>query len=158
MQSKHDYHSLVKGIIISNSNRAAAYVTRKEKEKNFDPNKQVNDRMKAAGRKWCVNGNTLDDADESLRNNPFFVEGYEAMMQINYDAYEEGFNWFIYKRNMENVPENYLNSKYFMQGYSDAVSQSLIDGIDWTNIHEEFSDDSCFNLDDEFDSSVKKHR
>jgi len=159
MHSRHNYHKLVTEIIVSNRNVAAAYTTEQEKKKNFDPNKHYNDKMRFKGREWFFKGNDLEDAPDEQKNNPLFIEGYEAARKIADDAYAEGFKWFLSGKNMASIPKHYQENIYFMQGYKDAINQSLLDGIDWSNIPNEFVTDDSFNFNDgKLDSSVKRHK
>lgn len=159
MHRRDNYNKLVTGIIASNRNIAAAYVTSQEKKKNFDPNKQSIDKMHFKGRDWCFKGHNLEDAPEELRNNPLFVEGYEDAIDLNVQSYDEGFKWFIRGKNLESAPKHYQDNIYWMQGYRDAISQSLIDGIDWKNIPSELANDSCFDFNEEKDNaSSHRHR
>ena len=159
MHRRDNYHKLVTGIITSNRDITAAYVASQEKKKNFDPNKQSTDKMHFKGRDWCFKGHNLEDAPEELRNNPLFVEGYEAAMNLNLQAYDEGFKWFIRKKNLETAPKHYQNNIYWMQGYKDALSQSIIDGIDWKNIPDDFTNEDYFDFNEVVDnSSSHRHR
>ena len=158
----HEKYKLIKQINQIHGTQLDSEIREKQKKKNFDPNKQTNDKMKYNGRKWCFDGHDLKDASEELRNNPSFVEGYEAAMNLNIQSYDEGFRWFIDEKRLgisKTIPEHYQNNIYWMQGYRDAVHQSLIDGIDWTNLPSDLANEDCFDFNEEKDSSSShRHR
>ena len=45
-----------------------------------------------------------------------------------------------------------------MQGYNDAISQSLLDGIDWSNIPSDLSNEACFDFNGEKENSSSHRR
>ena len=78
-----------------------------------------------AGMEWFNNGLSLDDANEDMRNNNSFIEGFEKgkrLDAINKQLFELGKDWYLNGRNINDAPQNYINNKYFCMGYADEAT------------------------------------
>ena len=70
---------------------------------------------------WFKNGLSLEDADNSMKNNQSFVAGFrkaERLELINQYLYEEGKKYFQQGLSLDNAPINYKNNAHFIQGYN----------------------------------------
>ena len=68
----------------------------------------------------------------------------------------------VYRRKKSGIekipPKHYQNNIHWMQGYNDAISQSLLDGIDWSNIPSDLSNEACFDFNGEKENSSSHRR
>ena len=114
------------------------------------------------GIKFFENGGLLEEAPLELRENKNFIHGYEVAkkrQENRQEVYDLGVQKFVDGVHLGKVSEIYRNNPDFMQGYMDAKGQSLIDGIDWENIPDEFIQEVIFSQEqEEVDKDSKRHR
>lgn len=114
------------------------------------------------GIKFFDDGGLLEEAPVELRENINFIHGYEMAKkkrENRQEVYDLGVKKFVDGVHLGKVSEIYRNNPDFMQGYTDAKEQSLIDGIDWENIPDEFIQEVIFSQEqEEVDKDNKRHR
>lgn len=159
---KHDNHQkwkLMKVILSTNQERIAKDVRENMKVANKD--NYLDKKMIDEGVKFFEAGNLLEDASLELRENKSFIYGYERAIKIQenrQEVYDIGVQKYIDGVHLGEVSEIYRSNQDFMQGYMDAKAQSLIEGIDWKNIPDDFSDYNDFDIDYEDVGSHRKKR
>ena len=126
-----------------------------EKHKNFQHNDPT---MVKRGREYYESGFSLEEIDESLKQNNSFMNGYNwasHIAQCALDSYDLGFLYFLSGENLENAINIYINNEHFRNGYFDAKAQMMIDGINLDDIFTLFGD---INTNQQNSNTIKKIR
>ena len=91
---------------------------------------RTNDRHKQKlGRDWFNDGKLISDAPYNLRDDVYFLKGYEQAKEISFDTYCIGLQYYIDGKDENLIPEIYSNKAAFWEGYSDARDICLIYGV-----------------------------
>lgn len=93
--------------------------------KNMKNTANFNKNIFNAGGKWFEEGFDLEEADEKLREDDNFIDGYhhmERLYDINDILYKEGSNYYLSGKDLSSLPVEKSNNKYFLEGYRDAMS------------------------------------
>lgn len=89
------------------------------------------------GSLWFKCGMNLEDANEDLRNNINFVNGFNRAKRlacVDTQLYNLGIDFFNKGITLEQIPEHYKNNDYFLNGYNDAKKNSLIKKLNMNGI------------------------
>lgn len=99
----------------------ASSVREKQKHINYQPNDKD---LFNHGEVWFNSGLSLDDADEELRNNINFINGFnraKRIKNVETSLYELGVNFCKNGVSIEQIPENYRENATVLKGYEDAL-------------------------------------
>lgn len=93
------------------------------RKKNKPMNIAFNEDIFYKGHAWYYSGLKLEAADESLRNNKNFVNGYNRAARIS--KYEDnlfalGESFFKAGFMLEEIPESHRNNEIVLSGYENA--------------------------------------
>ena len=91
--------------------------------KNLEHRKVTNIDLFNKGIEWFESGLTLNDADDKMKIDFNFVNGYEKakrMKNINENLEILGSEWFESGLSLDTAPDTYINNPYFMNGYNKA--------------------------------------
>jgi hypothetical protein len=92
----------------------------KETEKAKDP---YNKFILESGMKWYNDGHSIDEADESIKNNSNFIRGFELAMRQDYirkDLESQGAQWYYACKSLEEASPRMQNCVSFVKGFNDA--------------------------------------
>lgn len=106
--------------------RHSMYINNQQKMAN--PVEKNDFNIMKMGEKWYLDGYSLEDAPENLRNNMSFINGFnrsKRIQDVNDDFFMRGSKAYFDGINLAAIPENDLNNKSFMAGYEDAMTMSL---------------------------------
>lgn len=93
------------------------------RSKNLEHRKVSNMDIFNKGVAWFESGLSLDDADDKIKVDFNFVNGYEKakrMKNINENLEILGSEWFESGLTLDTAPDTYINNPYFINGYNKA--------------------------------------
>ena len=97
------------------------------KEKSSGDIKHIDQEIFKNGQEWFNCGLSLEDAPQSIRNNPSFIKGFERARRtqlVEDELYKVGIDFFKRGIPLSNIPEIYRNNDIVEHGYIAASKES----------------------------------
>lgn len=103
-------------------------IARDVRNKNRKIDDRANDlKVFEQGSAWFNSGLSLDDADERLKNDKDFINGYnraKRIKDVEISLYNLGMEYFNDGLGFELIPSVYQNNPVVIKGYEDAMAKA----------------------------------